>query len=243
MLAFAKDDLGLDPRRPPVTLGSLAVKYLEKRWELEGIDPGAVNGFDLVEQRRFNRNTGKGYLTKKGPEPRARYSIYEKLAERCFHGGRNECFWYGPTSEMSSALYSPWEQDWDGERLIGEISFREFDLAAAYATALASLGLGSTRIEFLKPVHSPEGGQTLRRAGDKELCVHERDLERSRMLRGHGAGLVAPLHGDVGLLHPIELALDLSEIRHRGKVGAGPMRRSDNTVSYTHLTLPTTERV
>jgi hypothetical protein len=139
MLSFGRDDLGLDLRRPPVTLGSLAVKYLQRRWGIEGIDPGAVNGFDLVEQRSFNRNTGKGYLTKKGRRPRARYSIYEKLAKQCFHGGRNECFWYGPTSEMRPDLYAPAVDDWDGERRIGEILFREFDLASAYATALASL--------------------------------------------------------------------------------------------------------
>ena len=42
MLIFARDDLGLDLRRPPITLGSLAVKYLEKRWEHEGIDPGGA---------------------------------------------------------------------------------------------------------------------------------------------------------------------------------------------------------
>jgi hypothetical protein len=139
MLTFARDELGLDLRRPPVTLGSLAVKYLEKRWEIEGIDPGSVNGFDLVKQRSFNRNTGKGYLTKKGRRPRARYSIYEELAKRCFHGGRNECFWYGPTSEMSPDLYAPVVDGWEGENWIGPILFREFDLAAAYATALASL--------------------------------------------------------------------------------------------------------
>jgi hypothetical protein len=139
MLTFARDDLGLDFRRPPITLGSLAVKYLEKRWELEGIAPGAVNGFDLVKGRQFNRNNGKGYITKTARQPRPKYSIHEELAKRCFHGGRNECFWYGPTSEMSRDLYAPVVDDWDGERWIGEILFREFDLAAAYATALASL--------------------------------------------------------------------------------------------------------
>jgi hypothetical protein len=126
-------------RKPPLTLGSLAVKYLEERWQLEGIDPGAVNGFKLVQRREFNRNTSKGYLTKKTRRYRPRYLLHENLAKQCFHGGRNECFCYGPTSEMNVALYSPWEQDWDGERWIGEILFREFDLASAYATALASL--------------------------------------------------------------------------------------------------------
>jgi hypothetical protein len=139
MLKFARDDLGLDVHRPPITLGSLAVKYLEKRWDLEGIKLGAVNGFDTVEQHTFNRNTGKGYLTKKGRKPRPRYSIYEELAKQCFHGGRNECFWYGPTSKMGPEVYAPAMYDWDGERWIGEILFRELDLASAYATALASL--------------------------------------------------------------------------------------------------------
>jgi hypothetical protein len=139
MLTFARDDLRLDFRRPPITLGSLAVKYLEKRWELEGIDPGAVNGYRLVKGLKFNRNTGKGYLTTKDRRYRPRYSLHEELAKRCFHGGRNECFWYGPTSEMSPALYAPFVERWEGEEWHGPILFREFDLAAAYATALASL--------------------------------------------------------------------------------------------------------
>ena len=139
MLVFARDDLGLDLRRPPLTLGSLAVKYLEKRWELEGIDPGSVNGFRLVARRCFNRNTGKGYLTKFVRQYRSLYLIHEELAKQCFHGGRNECFWYGPTSEMSPDLYAPVVDDWECERWTGEILYREFDLASAYATALASL--------------------------------------------------------------------------------------------------------
>jgi len=139
MLIFARDDLGLDLRRPPITVGSLAVKYLEKRWEHEGIDPGGVNGFDLVKGRKSNRNTGKGYLTKTARKSRPKYAIHEELAKRCFHGGRNECFWYGPTSEMSPDLYAPVVVDYEGDRWIGEILFREFDLASAYATALASL--------------------------------------------------------------------------------------------------------
>jgi hypothetical protein len=139
MLTFARDELGLDLRKPAITLGSLAVKYLEKRWAYEGIDPGAVNGYKLAKMRGFNRNTGKGYLTQEDRRYRPRYELHKALAESCFHGGRNECFWYGPTSEMSSDLYAPVMDDWDGERWIGDILFREFDLASAYATALASL--------------------------------------------------------------------------------------------------------
>jgi hypothetical protein len=139
MLRFAQGELELELRTLPVTLGSLAVKYLEKRWEIEGIDPGAVNGYKMVQARRFNQNTSKGYLTKPDRRYRAKHEIHEKLAEKCFHGGRNECFWYGPTTEMIPDLYAPVVDDWDGERWIGEILFREFDLAAAYATALASL--------------------------------------------------------------------------------------------------------
>jgi hypothetical protein len=40
---------------------------------------------------------------------------------------------------MSPALYAPVVDGWEGEIWIGPILFREFDLAAAYATALASL--------------------------------------------------------------------------------------------------------
>ena len=50
------------------------------------------------------------------------YRIHEQIAKDCLHGGRNECFWFGPT---------PSPQD--------GVLLYEYDLVSAYATALCSL--------------------------------------------------------------------------------------------------------
>jgi hypothetical protein len=55
-----------------------------------------------------------------------KFKIEESLAIACFHGGRNECFCYGPTIDADAA---------------GTPRFREFDLIGAYAVAMASMGM------------------------------------------------------------------------------------------------------
>ena len=46
------------------------------------------------------------------------------MAALCFHGGRNECFCYGPTIDTAAEGTPP---------------FREYDLISAYAVAMASI--------------------------------------------------------------------------------------------------------
>jgi hypothetical protein len=117
MVDFARNDLGLNISRPPATLGSLSVKYLELVWRNEGIGHGVVNGFESVSQKVYVPTTRK-YVTKRVKQFSPCYALYEELAKMCFHGGRNECFHFGPTEQS----------DW-----------HEFDLSSAYATSLATL--------------------------------------------------------------------------------------------------------
>jgi hypothetical protein len=212
MLRFAQVELGLELRTLPVTLGSLAVKYLEKRWEIEGIDPGAVNGYKLLKMRGFNRNAGKGYLTQENRRYGPRYKLHKALAESCFHGGRNECFWYGPTSEMSPDLYAPFVEGWEGEEWHGPILFREFDLAAAYATALASLRIPD--YDKARPTTDPADFRA-DQLGFARVSFHF-PSETTRfpclpVIASDERGLVYPLSGEAYVTAP-EIAL----ARHMG---------------------------
>jgi len=74
-----------------------------------------------------------------------RYKLHKTAAELCFHGGRNECFWYGPTpvADPNAAptppalAYKSWRRPIEEPQTPG--FFREFDLTGAYATCLSSL--------------------------------------------------------------------------------------------------------
>jgi hypothetical protein len=147
MLEFSLQDLGLeiDLVKPPITLGAIATKYLLKVWKELGIDEGQVNGFRKVKQSRFNKNVGSGRLTTVEKDYLPRYKLHKTAAELSFHGGRNECFWYGPTPVADpnavptppAIAYKSWRRPIEEPQTPG--FFREFDLTGAYATCLSSL--------------------------------------------------------------------------------------------------------
>ena len=119
IMRFVSDELGLSTGKIPVTLGSIAVQYLLKFWADNGIDFDAVMGVKKIRTKVFvsSRNRYVTRLTKKRSQG---FQLNENLAKFCFHGGRNECFMYGPTVEGD---------------------YREYDLHSAYTTALAVTGI------------------------------------------------------------------------------------------------------
>jgi hypothetical protein len=123
IMRFGTDELGLNLSTPPPTLGSLAVEYLMKVWVRERIDHADVTGQLMTRVKRFNRRAGR-YITKRKLRRVDRYENNRHHAEKAFHGGRNECFWYGPTPNLESDCAA---------------LFREFDVTSAYATAMASI--------------------------------------------------------------------------------------------------------
>ena len=134
---FCREELGLD--RLPVTLGGISAEMLVRFWQNAGISEEQINGYVRIKETHFNQNyttnKSKTYLTKPGRRYSDNYSLHRELAARCFHGGRNECYAYGPTSDLSPKrqgdVYAAGE---DGPR-----RWREFDLKGAYATSLSSL--------------------------------------------------------------------------------------------------------
>src|SRR5712691_9058630 len=120
---FANDELSLNLPSPPVTLGSLAVRNLVESWGARGIEIDAVLDGRVERSKRFDANRRR-YVTVYERWHSPRFTINEKLAALCFHGGCNECFSYGPTIDTE---------------VEGTPPFREFDLISAYAVAMASI--------------------------------------------------------------------------------------------------------
>lgn len=117
IMRFVADDLGLSTHKAPITLGSIAVQYLLKSWADHGVDVDAVNGITNLQTKTFNSSNNR-YVTRRKKQQSEGFRLNEELANASFHGGRNECFFYGPTPE-------------------GE--YREYDLHSAYTTALAAI--------------------------------------------------------------------------------------------------------
>ena len=116
---FANDVLGLGLPAPPITLGSMAVANLIKTWSRQGVCPNMVLDGDTTKVRRYDGHR-RCYVTRQERVHSRRYKLNEELATECFHGGRNECFAYGPTA--------------DGP-------YFEYDLISASAVAMASIAM------------------------------------------------------------------------------------------------------
>jgi hypothetical protein len=122
---FANDELSLKLSSPPITLGSLAVSNLTESWGAKGIDIDAVLDGHIVKTKRYDPHRHR-YISTSERKHTPKFKSKESLAEDCFHGGRNECFTYGPTIDTE---------------VEGKPPFREFDLISAYAVAMASIGM------------------------------------------------------------------------------------------------------
>jgi hypothetical protein len=122
---FANKELELDLSTPPFTMGSLAVLNLLKIWADQRIDLDDVLDGVFIKIRKFDPIRRRYFFTKYRRHT-ARYSLNEALATACYHGGRNECFAYGPTIEGGTVDAPP---------------FREYDLIGAYGVAMASIGM------------------------------------------------------------------------------------------------------
>lgn len=103
----------------PVTLTAIGVDLLLKKWEEVSKDPKVVLGREVVKQKRWSKSLGR-YQQKSDDVPQLFYSLYEQLATECYHGGRNEQYWFGPG----------FEDQWT-----------DYDLSSAYATGMALIGM------------------------------------------------------------------------------------------------------
>ena len=103
----------------PVTLGGLAIRFSQSTWNEQGIDALQVLGQEIEHDQKFDRRSGRTRKVKKTVFRAALREHYD-LATECYHGGRNEGFYFGATPK------GQWV---------------DVDLCGAYSTALAAIGM------------------------------------------------------------------------------------------------------
>nr|WP_306235675.1 DNA polymerase [Bradyrhizobium sp. Bra64] len=108
----------LGKTRLPVTLTSIGVDLLMKKWSDDSRDAEAILGRETVKEKRWKKRLGR-YQSENREVAQVNYALYETLATEAYHGGRNEQYWFGPA----------FVDDWT-----------DYDLSSAYATGMALIG-------------------------------------------------------------------------------------------------------
>lgn len=186
---FARTQAGT--KSLPATASGLGVKMLLNSLENTGLDPHEVFGLKNVSETVWSQGgelSRGGVKTFTREEPTDFRAIHEPFVTNCYHGGRNECYLFGPT----------------------EISiWNDFDLAGAYTTGLVDL----RHIDYgsVKQIKNPEDfrGHTL---GFAWVRFSHPESVRYPVLpvRHERLGLVFPMAGESYCTAPeIEVALNL----------------------------------
>ncbi|PWE75934.1 hypothetical protein XF30_03340 [Bradyrhizobium sp. SUTN9-2] len=102
----------------PTALSSIGMKLLIKDWEASGLDPVDVVGRERVEEKVYDDKRHIFRTQKREPFIQELH-YWIDFATDCYHGGRNEQMWFGP---------SP----------VGDYS--DYDLSGAYPTVMAGIG-------------------------------------------------------------------------------------------------------
>jgi hypothetical protein len=124
-------------KKVPVTLTSIGVDLLLKSWAEDlHINYLDVLGKEMVKQKVFSKQKNY-FVTKKVEVDIEELSHLIPFITECYHGGRNEQYWFGPG----------FEDDWI-----------DIDLASAYPTAMSLIGMTdwraikeSTRVDDFTP--------------------------------------------------------------------------------------------
>ncbi len=103
----------------PPTLSSIGVVQLIQTWEASGLDRHAVLGTENVNDPKYSKRLGRSIKLRRDVPLQAR-QLYESFATECYHGGRNEQFFFGAGKE------GVWN---------------DYDLCGAYTTAMLTIGL------------------------------------------------------------------------------------------------------
>lgn len=120
------DDI-LGRRKVPATLTGIGVDLLMQTWKAADLDPLEMIGKEEVVVSYFNKRLGRH--EKRPVDVNIREVDWHiPLATECYHGGRNEQFWFGPA----------FEDNWT-----------DFDLTGAYPTAMALIGMADWRSAYV----------------------------------------------------------------------------------------------
>ncbi|MDH6183581.1 DNA polymerase [Polaromonas sp. CG_23.6] len=185
---FARTQTGA--KSLPATASGLGVKMFLKSLEASGADYHDVFGLKTVSDTLYSKSgeRGKGGVKTITEDVATGFrAIHEPFISDCYHGGRNECYLFGPTE-------------------IG--IWNDFDLAGAYTTGLVDLCHFEYRVKFTT---NPEDfrGHTL---GFAWVKFSHPETVRYPVLpvRHERLGLVFPMAGESYCTAPeIEVALSL----------------------------------
>ena len=103
----------------PPTLSSIGISHLLAIWEHSGLDKHLVLGTEETFSQEWVPKVGHS-VKRRITVPTADRCVHESFVTECYHGGRNEQYFFG-ASEMG---------DWI-----------DFDLCGAYTTAMALIGM------------------------------------------------------------------------------------------------------
>ncbi|WP_170765312.1 DNA polymerase [Ruegeria lacuscaerulensis] len=102
----------------PVTLTSIGVDLIREFWTNQGLDPLEIVGKEIVVEKYWSKKKQQ-YVSSAEPKPVQKLFWSEDFFTECYHGGRNEQFWFGPAPK------GVWY---------------DYDLTSAYPTAMALIG-------------------------------------------------------------------------------------------------------
>jgi len=106
-------------KRVTPTLTGIGVKLLLKIWDERGRNAHLeILGKEEIKERTYSKRLGY-YVTKNVSVLLEEVHWFQKFAIECYHGGRGEQFWFGPS----------YEADWS-----------DYDLSSAYPTAMSLIG-------------------------------------------------------------------------------------------------------
>ena len=105
--------------RLPVTLTSIGVDLIQDHWKSRGYDPLAVVGKERVKEKYWSRKHKQNRIVRKTVSVKKLFWSEDFFTE-CYHGGRNEQFWFGPAPEGI---------------------WYDYDLTSAYPSAMALIGM------------------------------------------------------------------------------------------------------
>ena len=140
---FCDRYLGMtDQRKLPVTASGISVRLAQMCMRKDGVHPDVALNFEKVRQLRWDALSGRATSTVKRLSTRTRRWFESFLAD-AYLGGRNECYWFGPTPIQNAS---------------GERKLFDHDLAAAYLNCLVwVMALDYDGIELVKDIERFRG--------------------------------------------------------------------------------------
>lgn len=114
---ISPDGTGLVLKNIPNTLGNLSVSLFKHTSAEDGLDFNLVFGMEKITSQRWSATSGR-VITTDSMELTGERDRNEATARRCFYGGRNEDYLFGPSSKTV---------------------INDFDLVGAYTTGLVDI--------------------------------------------------------------------------------------------------------